>query len=87
MNANETYVAKAFDKLVYSLKPEVTGMLQGYRRDPKVNNSRFPFGPENTFSFTTPDAAFAAAALEINWLKDGSKAGSVKPESWDSHWD
>ena len=47
-------------------------MLQGYRRDPKVNNSRFPFGPENTFSFTTPDDAFAAAALEINWLKDGS---------------
>ena len=72
MNANETYVAKAFDKLVYSLKPEVTGMLQGCRRDPKVNNSRFPFGPENTFSFATPDAAFAADALEINWLKDGS---------------
>ncbi|MDC3309351.1 hypothetical protein OAV68_00365 [bacterium] len=72
MNVKETYVAKAFDKLVYSLKPEVTGMLQGYRRDPKVNNSRFPFGPENTFSFTTPDDAFAAAALEINWLKDGS---------------
>lgn len=47
-------------------------MLQGYRRDPKVNNSRFPFGPENTFSFTTPDAAFPANALEINWLKDGS---------------
>ena len=47
-------------------------MLQGCRRDPKVNNSRFPFGPENTFSFTTPDAAFAASALEINWLKDGS---------------
>ena len=65
-------MAKAFDKLVYILKPEVTGMLQGCRRDPKVNNSRFPFGPENTFSFTTPDAAFAAAALEINWLKDGS---------------
>ena len=72
MNAKETFVAKAFDKLVYSLKPEVTGMLQGCRRDPKVNNSRFPFGPENTFSFTTPDAAFAADALEINWLKDGS---------------
>lgn len=72
MNVKETYVAKAFDKLVYSLKPEVTGMLQGYRRDPKVNNSRFPFGPENTISFTTPDAAFAASALEINWLKDGS---------------
>ena len=65
-------MAKAFDKLVYSLKPEVTGMLQGCRRDPKGNNSRFPFGPENTFSFTTPDAAFAADALEINWLKDGS---------------
>ena len=65
-------MAKAFDKLVYRLKPEVTGMLQGCRRDPKVNNSRFPFGPENTFSFTTPDAAFAASALEINWLKDGS---------------
>ena len=62
----------AFDKLVYSLKPEVTGMLQGCRRDPKVNNSRFPFGPENTFSFTTPDTAFAASALEINWLKYGS---------------
>ena len=72
MNANETYVAKAFDKLVYSLKPEVTGMLQGCRRDPKVNNSRFTFGPENTFSFTTPDTAFAASALEINWLKDDS---------------
>ena len=72
MNVKETYVAKAFDKLVYSLKPEVTGMLQGCRRDPKVNNSRFPFGPENTFSFTTPDTAFAASALEINWLKDGS---------------
>ena len=65
-------MAKAFDKLVYSLKPEVTGMLQGCRRDPKVNNSQFAFGPENTFSFTTPDAAFAASALEINWLKDGS---------------
>ena len=65
-------MAKAFDKLVYSLKPEVTGMLQGCRRDPKVNNSRFPFGPENTFSFTTPDTAFAASALEINWLKYGS---------------
>ena len=72
MNAKETFVAKAFDKLVYSLKPEVTGMLQGCRRDPKVNNSRFPFGPENTFSFTTPDTAFAASALEINWLKYGS---------------
>lgn len=72
MNVKETYVAKAFDKLVYSLKPEVTGMLQGCRRDPKVNNSRFTFGPENTFSFTTPDTAFAASALEINWLKDGS---------------
>ena len=72
MNAKETYVAKAFDKLVYSLKPEVTRMLQGYRRDLKVNNSQFPFGPEITFSFTTPDAAFAASALEINWLKDGS---------------
>ena len=71
MNAKETDVAKVFDTLVYSLKPEVTGMLQGCRRDPKVNNSRFPFGPENTFS-TTPDAAFAADALEINWLKDGS---------------
>ena len=72
MNAKETFVEKAFDKLVYSLKPEVTGMLQGCRCDPKVNNSRFPFGPENAFSFTTPDAAFAADALEINWLKDGS---------------
>ena len=72
MNAKENYVAKAFDKLVYSLKPDVTGMLQGYRRDLKVNNSQFPFGPEDTFSFTTPDAAFAASALEINWLKDGS---------------
>ena len=72
MNAKETYLAKALDKLVYSLKPEVTGMLQGCRRDPKVNNSRFPFGPENTFSFTTPDTAFAASALEINWLKYGS---------------
>ena len=71
MNAKETDVAKVFDTLVYSLKPEVTGILQGCRRDPKVNNSRFPFGPENTFS-TTPDAAFAADALEINWLKDGS---------------
>jgi len=66
MNAKEAFVANAFHKLVYSLKPEVTGMLQGCRRDPKVNNSRFPFGPENTFSFTTPDAAFAASALEIN---------------------
>ena len=65
-------MVKAFDKLVYSLKPEVTGMLQGCRRDPKVNNSRLPFGTENTFSFTTPDAAFPADALEINWLKDGS---------------
>ena len=65
-------MAKAFDKLVYSLKPEVTGMLQGYRRDLKVNNSQLPCGPENTFSFTTPDAAFAASALEINWLKYGS---------------
>ena len=65
-------MAKAFDKLVYSLKPEVTGMLQSCRRDLKVNNSQFPFGPENTFSFTTPDTAFAASALEINWLKDGS---------------
>ena len=72
MNAKEAFVVIAFDKLVYSLKPEITGMLQGCRRDLKVNNSRFPFGPENTFSFTTPDAAFAAAALEINWLKDGS---------------
>ena len=72
MNAKETYVTKTFDKPVYSSKPEVTGMLQGCRRDPKVNNSRFTFGPENTFSFTTPDAAFAADALEINWLKDGS---------------
>ena len=71
MNAKETYVAKASDKFVHILKAEVTGMLQGCRRDPKVNNSRFPFGPENTFSFTTPDAAFAASALEINWLKDG----------------
>ena len=65
-------MVKAFDELFYSLKPEVTGMLQGCRRDLKVNNSRFPFGPENTFSFTTPDATFAADALEINWLKDGS---------------
>ena len=65
-------MVKAFDELFYSLKPEVTGMLQGCRRDLKVNNSRFPFGPENTFSFTTPDTAFAASALEINWLKDGS---------------
>jgi len=65
-------VVIAFDKLVYSLKPEITGMLQGCRRDLKVNNSRFPFGPENTFSFTTPDTAFAASALEINWLKYGS---------------
>ena len=65
-------MVNAFDKLVYSLKPEVTGMLQGCRRDLKVNNSQFPFGPEITFSFTTPDAAFAASALEINWLKDGS---------------
>ena len=72
MNAKEAFVVIAFDKLVYSLKPEITGMLQGCRRDLKVNNSRFPFDPENTFSFTTPDAAFAAAALEINWLKDGS---------------
>ena len=72
MNAKETYVAKASDKLVYSLKPEVTGMLLGCHRDPKVKNSRFPSGPENTFSFTTPDAAFAAGALEISWLKDGS---------------
>ena len=72
MNAKETYLAKAFDKLVYSLKPEVTGMLQGCRRDLKVNNSQFPFGLENIFSFTTPDTAFAASALEINWLKDGS---------------
>ena len=72
MTAKETYVAKAFDKLVYSLKPEVTGMLQGCRRDLKVNNSQFPFGLENIFSFTTPDTAFAASALEINWLKDGS---------------
>ena len=62
----------AFDKPVYRLKPEITGMLQGCRRDLKVNNSRFPFGPENTFSFTTPDTAFAASALEINWLKYGS---------------
>ena len=65
-------MVKAFDKLVYSLKPEVTGMLQGCRRDLKVNNSQFPFGLENIFSFTTPDTAFAASALEINWLKDGS---------------
>ena len=65
-------MTKAFDKLVYSLKPEVTGMLQGCRRDLKVNNSQFPFGLENIFSFTTPDTAFAASALEINWLKDGS---------------
>jgi len=72
MNAKEAFVVIAFDKLVYSLKPEITGMLQGCRRDLKVNNSRFPFGPENTFSFTTPDTAFAASALEINWLKDGS---------------
>ena len=62
----------AFDKPVYSLKPEITGMLQGCRRDLKVNNSQFPFGLENIFSFTTPDTAFAASALEINWLKDGS---------------
>ena len=47
-------------------------MLQGCRRDLKVNNSQFPFGLENIFSFTTPDTAFAASALEINWLKDGS---------------
>ena len=72
MNANEAFVVIAFDKLVYSLKPEITGMLQGCRRDLKVNNSRFPFDPENTFSFTTPDTAFAASALEINWLKYGS---------------
>ena len=72
MNAKETFVVIAFDKPVYSLKPEITGMLQGCRRDLKVNNSRFPFGPENTFSFTTPDTAFAASALEINWLKYGS---------------
>ena len=72
MNAKEAFVVIAFDKLVYSLKPEVTGMLQGYRRDLKVNNSQFPFGLENIFSFTTPDTAFAASALEINWLKDGS---------------
>ena len=72
MNAKETFVVKAFDKLVYSLKPEFTGMLQGCRRDLKVNNSQFPFGLENIFSFTTPDTAFAASALEINWLKDGS---------------
>ena len=71
MNAKEAFVVIAFDKLVYSLKPEITGMLQGCRRDLKVNNSRFPFDPENTFSFTTPDTAFAASALEINWLKDG----------------
>ena len=62
----------AFDKPVYSLKPEITGMLQGCRRDLKVNNSQFPFGLENIFSFTTPDTAFAASALVINWLKDGS---------------
>ena len=72
MNFKGTYVAKASDKLIYSLKPEVTGMLQGCRRDLKVNNSQFPFGLENIFSFTTPDTAFAAIALEINWLKDGS---------------
>ncbi|MBT6534254.1 MAG: hypothetical protein HOM03_14985 [Marinovum sp.] len=72
MNAKEAFVVIAFDKLVYSLKPEITGMLQGCRRDLKVNNSRFPFDPENTFSFTTPDTAFAASALEINWLKYGS---------------
>ena len=23
----------------------------------------------------------------IYYLEDGFKAGSVKPESWDSHWD
>ena len=72
MNAKETFVVIAFDKPVYSLKPEITGMLQGCLRDLKANNSRFPFGPENTFSFTTPDTAFAASALVINWLKDGS---------------
>jgi len=72
MNAKEAFVVIAFDKPVYSLKPEITGMLQGCRRDLKVNNSRFPFDPENTFSFTTPDTAFAASALEINWLKYGS---------------
>ena len=72
MNAKETFVVIAFDKPVYSLKPEITGMLQGCRRDLKVNNSRFPFGPENTSSFTTPDTAFAASAIVINWLKDGS---------------
>tara|TARA_B110000008_G_scaffold240260_1_gene247473 strand:- start:3285 stop:3530 length:246 start_codon:yes stop_codon:yes gene_type:complete len=42
-----------------------------FRRDPEDNNGWFPFGPESKFSFSTPDAAFAAAALEINWLKDG----------------
>ena len=72
MNAEETYVTKASDKLVYILKQEVTRMLQGCRRDPKVNNSRFPFGPENILSFTPPNAAFAESALEITWLKDGS---------------
>ncbi|MDG1257993.1 MAG: hypothetical protein P8O08_11320 [Paracoccaceae bacterium] len=72
MNAKEAFVVIAFDKLVYSLKPEITGMLQGCRRDLKVNNSQFPFGLENIFSFTTPDTAFAASALEINWLKYGS---------------
>ena len=59
-------MVKAFDKLVYSLKPEVTEMLQGCRRDPKVNNGRFPFGPENIFSVTTPNAPCAVGALEIN---------------------
>ena len=66
MTAKETDVAKAFDRLVYILKPEVTGMLQGCRRDPKVNNSRFPFDPENIFSVTTSDAPFAVGAIEIN---------------------
>ena len=77
MNAKETYVAKASDKFVHILKAEVTGMLQGCRHNPEVKSSQFPFGQENIFSFTTPNAALATATLKIDWLKDVSN----QPES------
>ena len=43
-----------------------------FRRDLEDNCRWFPFGPESGFSFRTPEAALAAASLEIVWLDTGA---------------
>ena len=43
-----------------------------FRRDLEDNCWWFPFGPESGFSFRTPEAALAAASLEIVWLDTGA---------------